>query len=410
MVYCPHFYFQASLKTWSDTNVFQPLYYSPAQALQEQIELVRTRLPKRYRWAIHSRPTLPFAYVLLKEKKQFLTGRPIVGHTCSILSRMFSCLSILLLDILKVVWPLQFGELRTPIIWKRILQFFTQSEDVDELIMHNQDLAGFFTSLPKERILLALHHLLLDYCNFTGRHIDKNVISVDVKTNHKFFRLFRGTVKPLQSLGKRPIHLAQISHIVELSFQLTAFEALGTTWKQIRGTAIGGHISPALCCLAIAHHEHTWMINHQMCLQSSRLFAARYVDNRIMCYDANFFNLPSIMELKSSEFYIPPVLLEDEPDIKFLGFMVDFHCRTVTYDVPTELWQFRHPDSAGSTTFGLSGFRSRVALICMYTYPKHLIKLSVDALCSQYERCGYSPELIRKTAVSVQNRIKHVLS
>jgi len=174
-----------------------------------------------------SKPQLPQAYVLLKPKKQFLSGRPIIAHTKSILSRMFSCLSILLLYILQVTWPHHFGELRTPVNWKTLHEFLASCPDDSELLLFNQDLVGFFTSLPIPRIEHAVSCLLNDYCIHTSQVFDAAVISVDVKSHHKFFRLFRGMVKPLQSLGKRPIRLAHVLPLVSMSFQLTAFQALG---------------------------------------------------------------------------------------------------------------------------------------------------------------------------------------
>ena len=408
MAYCPLFYFSACLKTWSDPDVFVLLRQHPAVVLQSQIEYVCNHLPKQYNWAVQSNPILPSAYVLLKPKKNFTSGRPIIAHTKSILSRNFACLSILLLNLLQVTWPDHFGELRTPVIWKKLHSFLDSCSTVDELVMCNQDLVGFFTSMPIPRIELAVSTLMRDYCVKTNQLFESCTISVDVKSPHKLFRMFRGTVKPLQSLGKRPVHLSHVLHLVNMSFQLTAFQAMGTTWKQVRGTAIGSHISPALCCVAVAHHEQSWSRSFNIAVSSSAFCSLRYVDNRFILASAAACCSPIFQHLVRPDFYLDPVILEEEPGNKFLGFLVDTTCRTCVYEIPSQCWQFRHPGSAGSLSLNLSGLRSRLALICMYTYPASLVPHCIHMLCKQYETMGYPSSLIRAAACRAQRHIRSV--
>jgi len=283
MAYCPLLYYQSSLAVWADQQVFEPVHTS-FEGLKQKILQILSSIPKQYSWAVSPSSPLPNAYVLLKAKKFFATGRPIISHTNSSLSKLNSTLAILLMDLVSVTWPEQFGELKTPRLWKYIHTYFSSMSPCQHLVMYNQDLTGFFTSIPLDRIFIAVEALIREYAHQTSSDPHQCTISVDVKTKQKHFRLFRGMVTALQSLGKRPVQLKDVPHLIQVSLKLDCFTALNRTWRQHRGVPIGGHVSPALSSVAIAYHEVLWKRTFTILHSSlfNNMLMIRYVDNRLI--------------------------------------------------------------------------------------------------------------------------------
>jgi hypothetical protein len=93
------------------------------------------------------------------------------------------------------------------------------------------------------------------------------------------------------------------------------------------------------------------------------------------------------------EFYQLPVLIEPVGDDHILGFNVDPKKRTVSYILPTKVWEFRSPRSAGSQRLNHSGLRSRICLIKRQTFPKSAIAASIQALKAQYRAFGFRDDL-----------------
>ena len=226
----------------------------------------------------------------------------------------------------------------------------------------------------------------------------------------KYFRTFRGVVSTLKGLGKRHFDLKDIISIVELTLRVTAFCASGRIWSQHRGTAIGGHISPVLSSIAIAHHEVMWLRSFKQWREFYReqLFIARYVDNRFALVTSTCVQTLPAKMLFSETFYKSPVVLEDEPDLSLLGFTVDPLQRTIRYNSPKEDWQFRHVDSSGTINQMLSGFRSRTSLICKYTWPKSQVDVDLQMLVQQYHVRGYDIESLQLAVTRMKARCMHI--
>lgn len=186
--------------------------------------------------------------------------------------------------------------MKTRILWKKLHSFFAQVPVDTTLLLYNQDLVGFFTSLPIPRITSTVAALLQEYCDAHSLVLNHAEMTIDVKSPSKHFRLFRGFVKSLQTLGKRALALKHVSNIVDLSFQLNAFTTLNQCWLQHRGTAIGSHISPALCCVALAYHEIQWQRSFQRWhISQTCLHSIRYVDKDLFSWKL---------------LLLPPILLE----------------------------------------------------------------------------------------------------
>ena len=81
--------------------------------------------------------------------------------------------------------------------------------------------------------------------------------------------------------------------------------------------------------------------------------------------------------------------LENVDDTNFLGFSVDVNNCTCTFIQPKDSNQIRKSNSAGSNNLLLSGFHSRLHIICRGTYPKHLIQQSALDLKQLYISNGF---------------------
>ena len=79
-VFCPRLYFRGAWNTWNDPQLFHRLSITPEEAQQR----INTSLPRalqvKYKWAINKKSNLPYGFVFLKKKKQFLKGRTLISY------------------------------------------------------------------------------------------------------------------------------------------------------------------------------------------------------------------------------------------------------------------------------------------------------------------------------------------
>ena len=108
------------------------------------------------------------------------------------------------------------------------------------------------------------------------------------------------------------------------------------------------------------------------------------------------FNSIPVEPFRSLEFYTPPVLLEDVTDDHLLGCAIDADKRTAQYILPSEKWQFRSPQPAGSVNQNLSGLKSRLRLLRTQTFPSHLVRNQANKLAEAYITMGFSPTDVKK--------------
>ena len=63
-------------------------------------------------------------------------------------------------SICKQTWPQDLGQLSIPQIWRKIHNYFETTDDSISLTCVNDDLVGFFNSVPQTSLLDAVHQLL----------------------------------------------------------------------------------------------------------------------------------------------------------------------------------------------------------------------------------------------------------
>jgi len=150
-IYCRCLYYQSIEQTFQDPSIFEQLPEDPTSIVSSLVETLQQQHGKTYPWAVGNGRQLPSGYILAKRKKDFRSGRPIISFVDSPFRPMLNILARLIFQLIPVACPNHFasGDVYTllPIL---------KSAPVDAgLILVNQDLAGFFTSIDQDRFVGA---------------------------------------------------------------------------------------------------------------------------------------------------------------------------------------------------------------------------------------------------------------
>ena len=359
--------------------------YDEAQKTIERS--IPLRIQTKYKWAINTKSDLPYGFVFLKKKKQFKKGRTLISYFRSRYGRLLQVTARTIDSMLLQLWPQTMGQLAVPQIWQAVHRFLSDTNLDINLHAVNDDLVGFFNSVPQDRLLDAVNSLILEWKH---RHPD-TVLSVDMSQ--------RGNPLQLSYVGK--IHKApkktkvifpdDIFTIVQGSLSCHIFQAVNVIWQQIRGAGIGSQISPSLSNLAVTIVERSWtqVLKEVIDPPAFPFLAIRYVDNRYILFPEDKKHEPAIQVLSQDDFYQHPVELEEVTTNELLGFVVDSNLRTVIYKLP-EPWQIRDFASAGSIRLRLSGLQSRCHLISRYSYPSSESPNRIHSLILLYGAKGFS--------------------
>ena len=394
-VFCPKLYFHGALQTWLDKELFEKLPFSIDDAQTLIHRAFSKRLIRRYPWGFRKGALLPYGFVFLKRKKQWAKGRTLISYYKSYQAKLLKATSRALDSICRQVWSQDLGQLSTPQIWSKVHAYFDATDEAARLQFVNDDLVGFFNSVPQTRLLDAVHQLVDHWVENHLGHFpegrDSITISVDTSAHgdpvHSTFSgSFRRTAFQI-----RKLHVADIVEIVQSSLSSHIFSALGCIWRQIRGAGIGSQISPSLSNLAVTITERSWQETFAQVLEqpSLHLCSIRYADNRFLMFSTNFNSCDALTTFCDLDFYGHPVELEKVEDNMLLGFAVDVDRRTVEYRQP-DIRQIRDCISAGSLRLRMSGLKSRAHLIRKYTYPTSLISSSLTQLGALYVQKGFS--------------------
>ena len=80
MYWCPFMYGKVVRATFGDQQVYKATTMSPMQSEQFLLQQSKQGWLKRYSWSCSSlKSSLPIAYILLKQKKNFQVARPIIN-------------------------------------------------------------------------------------------------------------------------------------------------------------------------------------------------------------------------------------------------------------------------------------------------------------------------------------------
>ena len=385
-IFCPKISWRGLRSTFLDSNVF--IRCSIATSIVGSLK-------NKYPWAFDFARKLPYGYTLLKEKKQWLTGRSIVAYRSTPLALALKACAILVDAIVPIAFPQGLDVKHNVKLWTSLRSFMhriDQDAPLDTFRVFNDDLVGFFltVSRPQSRIQQACA-LMIERYQAKHKPADSISMSIDLTTHQKEFRVFRG-----KSFCKQLI-LQDVPELVRIAFEGSFFQCMGIVFQQSRGGTIGNQLSPALCGLTVAAEEQMWFESFQLFLSSHRhlVFLSRYVDNRFTILPDCVADSPAFTKFVDLDFYQPPVQLEEVGDLHFLGLNVSVPGRKISYIQPDKKWQIRDPKGASTLSTLYSGYKSRLIAIVRHTWPVSDVKPAVRQLTDFYVRHGYDLQQLR---------------
>ena len=234
--------------------------------------------------------------------------------------------------------------------------------------MWNQDLAGFFPSIPAPRTMQACEWLINRNQQLHAANTS-TVFTVSLAEKQMQLRVLRARAR---ATGQHQvsIDLVDALPLCHLSLLAGLFVHLGRVLKQVRGTAIGNQVSPVLANIAVSILEQSRAIAAKMILDERRniFFCMRYVDNRLVLVSTRLLSHPLLREFLHLAFYKRPVELEDVESAEFPGFLLNFTRRELITILPAENWQFEKLPSPGTLSQGLAGLRARISRIQRFCF------------------------------------------
>ena len=309
-IYCPCLYYQSIEKTFQDPSIFEQLPDEPSSIVSSLVESLQRQHGKAYPWAVGSGRQLPSGYILAKRKKEFRSGRPIISFVDSPFRPMLNILARLIFQLIPAACPNHFatGDVYT---FLSILR----SAPVDaDLILVNQDLAGFFTSIHQDRFVRSWF-MLLDFLRPKMNVSDDEAFSVYPGKSNNPGDIIKGrTFRRLNVTRK--IVIKDVPDLIKSALNMQTFALGQKCVRQSRGSPMGSPLSPALCLMVVSISEQIWSITFHQLLSNHHLFIRhiRYVDNRLIFGDKRLTALAPYEVLLDEGFCGKPIILETEPD------------------------------------------------------------------------------------------------
>ena len=181
-----------------------------------------------------TRSTLPIAYLLFKKKKQYKAARPIISYLSFVYAKLFKATTIVIDLLVHEVCPESFGCTRLPQIMNSLARFMQQFPDDQAPVVYNQDLVGFFTSIPVDRILQSVQCFIDRYLVKRNDDLGEVLFSVNLREKDTKLRIWKGKQRR-SAMRVHTIFLKDVVDICRLSCEVSMFTALGQTFRQTRG-------------------------------------------------------------------------------------------------------------------------------------------------------------------------------
>ena len=365
------------------------------------VESLHRQHGKAYPWAVGSGRQLPAGYILAKRKKNFQSGRPIISFVESPFRPMLNILARLIFQLIPSACPDHFatGDVYT------LLSILREAPVDADLILVNQDLAGFFTSIDQERFIRSWF-MLLDFLRPKMNVCDNKIFSVYPGKSNNPGDIIKGrTFRRLNVTRK--IIIKHVPDLIKSALDMQTFALGQRCVRQCRGSPMGSPLSPALCLMVVSISEQIWSNTFRHLMSNHHLFIRhiRYVDNRLIFGDKRLTELAPYEVLLDDGFYGKPIILETEPDQEFLGFMLETKPLELVYQGPTNISQVLSPFSASPPAVLLSGFRSRCHIVIKGAFPASRVQQGLTQLIHLYSRAGFPKEELQ--TISDQLLIQH---
>ena len=369
---CPVHYHWLLRKTFLDEEVFRVSSIGWHTVFERILGVAKDTLPSHIFRLLDAHGHCPSAYILPKPSKMFNKARPIISYTLSWNEKLGQFIGHLVLSLISSI----FGDVSLDRkVVDIILGFHRLFRDVPcqwELDFEQQDLSGFFNSVPQSRMLESIQFALNLYRCKSQLPAD-STLSVYTKDDDRHLRLFRGRYR---AAGGRYINV-DIQHVFPaVNFLLAhSFFSIGRMlFQQIQGASMGSHFAPALCGLVAACQEYCFQKAFRDLINSHNLLLnARYVDNRAMVGMPFWRDSYHWNSFTREDFYGRPILLEEVVDPVLLGCHIDLNQRTCTVRLDNDLTRYRPGLTEGSRQPLRSALTARIWMILRYTFPPHLI-------------------------------------
>ena len=404
-VFCPVKYWMMLQNTFTADSIFLPVGLSASAVMTQMEQAVPEHILSAFPFKFSSRKSkVSWAYILPKFKKDWKAGRPIVSFSAHPARQFLVVMARVTEMLVAEVCPHTRPYNDAIMLWQAIHQLFGQTDSYtlpapDPLALHNQDLSGFFVSIPVERFMITFRLLLTKFYGCADEDLENTLnnatITVDLTNDLSVMKTIRGRHCLIHD-KHIAVPMRLFLEAVRVSFKFTLFTVGGQTIQQLRGAPMGSHFSPAACHAVVSLYEHMYF-GHCL-LQSARMptfgLVVRYVDNRLALLHHSCDKQSVIRAFLHPDVYIPPIVLEYEDGNIFLGFDIDPVTRTVSYVQPDASWKFLHKKSAANTRTLLSSFRSRAHLITRASWPQEQRDRDLRLLQQAYVNQDYDEHLL----------------
>ena len=260
--------------------------------------------------------------------------------------------------------------------------------------VHDQDLIGFVTSIPVNRILFCVSEVVERYISKHRGDIQTDVFSVRLDLHDNKLRIWKG--RPRRGAQKTYlVYLRDVVNICRLSCECSVFTLMGKVFRQQRGATIGNQISPTLANLTVSLLEQRFMERHPDLIQQlGHFYCVRYVDNRLLIVESDKAHFTALQQLFSNMFYEHPVELEQvvstDADQEFLGFDLIAHQAQLHLLLRDEPWKIRLPQSAGPLYQKIAAFTAKRHSILRHVWPPEDRQDQLQALTRMFLQAGFS--------------------
>ena len=273
---------------------------------------------RRYSWGCKWSASLPVARILPKPSKGFAKARPIIACDRCWHSRLTAKG---VFQIMTVVFPpgQTFNMLSVQQTIRNMWHSMMGYPATEPTGMVQQDLIGFFNSVPHDRILQALILTLHVLQEKWGKPWQEQSLQLSFRNKDSFFRVFRGR-RRFAAHNTRTMHLEDLPALTDFMLRSSVFQCGTFTLKQIQGASMGSALAPVLCTFVASTTEFLWLHNFRNVLLNIGLHTAvRYADNRAFSFPHRNSTQPADPVATSFGVLRCSYLLEDVPEEKFLG-------------------------------------------------------------------------------------------
>ena len=186
-VACPTHYHLLLQKTYFQADVFELCAVGPLALRDRLSQLARQELPNIVQTLINPEGILPYAYILPKPSKMFEKARPIISYMLSRNPKLGQLVGTLVYELCRSIFDgLQLDRTVQDIITAIQKTFADIPEDV-ELDLQQQDLSGFFNSVPHSRMIEAVTYAVNHYIAHKGVAPNSKLSTWRLKIVHSAF-------------------------------------------------------------------------------------------------------------------------------------------------------------------------------------------------------------------------------